>query len=366
MNTTEKQPYSGKKVFGLTLLCFVLTLVVSCVLVVCVTAHRHVNYDTIAEAAASVPLQYVQWRRDGQTVTLPQYINETCIGDERYSEAQIANLFRDGDFHMRVGEKAGMAAQYLVLHKSHPEDAQLPLITSDDIHSAIDCNASTIRLHLGLNDAAEIEPLVQQNAAAACEAYNTAVTDTMTKGLSAFCLNAAVSSWIWYVLGGLLLVLLIWMTVIHVKGKKSVGTAFKTFSTAAFIPCTAMLLWGALCVPVLGWTGAGYLQNAARILRGTWLTVGVIGALGCVALFGIGAIAGQVAAKKAAAPAPAPAQPSSAPVQPAEEQPQNRTRRFCRFCGEPLVNNDAMFCYKCGTQQAKIDLDKPETDEVNV
>ncbi|MBR3629011.1 MAG: hypothetical protein IKN55_00860, partial [Oscillospiraceae bacterium] len=263
-------------------------------------------------------------------------------------------------------------AQYLALHKQHPEDAALPLITADDIHSAMDFNDSTIRLHTGLNAAAELEPQVQENAAAACEAYNTAVTDTMTKGLSAFCLNAAVSRWIWYVLGGLLLVLLIWMTVIHVKGKKSVGTAFKAFSIAACIPCFVLLLWGALCVPLLGWTGTGYLQSAAKMLRGTWLMIGAIGVLGCIALFGIGAIAGKIAVKRASAPASVPAQPAQAPAPaaeppaPAAETPQNLTRRFCRFCGEPLVNNDALFCYKCGSKQAPVSLEKNETEEAKV
>ena len=362
MNETEKQPYSGKKVFGLSLLCFLLTLVLSITLTVCVTAHRHVYYDPIADAAACVPLQYVHVKTaDGQKITLAKYINDTYIRDSRIREAQIANLLRDGDFNMRVGEKAGMIVQYIVLHKSHPEDAPLPLITPDDIHYAIDLNASDIRLHTGLNDAAELEPQVQANAAADCEAYNTRLTDTLTKGISAFLINAAVSKWIWYVLGGLLLVLLIWMIVIHVKGQKSVGTAFKAYSIAAAIPSLALLLWGALCVPVLGWSGMEYLQNAARILRGTWLMIGAIGFLGCIALFGIGAIAGQIAARKAAAPAPAaPAAPIQEPA--AEKAPVNMTRRYCRFCGEPLVNNDAMFCYKCGSQQAKITLDKPQND----
>ena len=244
MNETEKKPYSGKKVFGLSLLCFVLTLVLSLTLTVCVTAHRHVYYDMIADAAASVPLQYVQVKgADGQKIPLGAYINQTYIRSDRYTDAQIANILRDGDLNMRVGEKAGMLAQYIALHKSHPEDVQLPLITSEDIHYAFEYNASTIRLHTGLNDAAELEPQVQANAAADCEAYNTRLTNTLTKGLSAFLISTAVSGWIWYVLGGLLLVLLIWMIVIHVKGQKSVGTAFKAFSIAASLPCFALLLW---------------------------------------------------------------------------------------------------------------------------
>ena len=359
MNETEKKPYSGKKVFGLSLLCVLLTFVLSITLTVCVTAHRHVYYDMIAEAAASVPLQYAQIRtEDGQKITLAKYINEHYVQNPRFSDAQIANILRDGDFNMRVGEKAGMLAQYIALHKRHPGDVQLPLITAEDIHYAFEFNDSDIQLHTGLNAAAELEPQVQANAAADCEVYNTKLTDTMTKGLSAFLIDAAVSEWIWYVLGGLLLVLLIWMIVIHVKGRKSVGTAFKAFSITASLPCFALLLWSALCVPVLGWSGAGYLQNAAKILRGTWLMIGAIGVLGGIALFGIGAIAGQLRARKAAAPVQDPT--------PAEAPQRDMTRRYCRFCGEPLVNNDALFCYKCGTQQAQVTLDKPSTDDATV
>ena len=367
------------KASGLTVLAFLLVLLVSTLLIGCVTAYRHVYYDPIADAAASVPLQDVTVRsQDGSKITLAQYINDTYIKNERISETNVKNMLRDGDFHLRVGEHYGMIAQYIALHRSHPEDVSVPEIMPADVYYAITLNASTIRLHTGLNDATELEAPILANVEADCVAYNAKLTNTLTKGLSAFLIDAAVSHWVWYVLGGLLLALLIWMIVMQ---KKQFGTAIKTFSIAAGIPCLVLLLWGALGTTIVKLMQMGYLQNAVRILRGTWLAIGALGLLGCVALFGIGAIASQIAAGKAA-PAPAPVPAAEQPVEkpavtaepaadptpvvdtvtdaaPAEDAPK---RRFCRFCGEPLVNNDALFCYKCGTQQAKVELDKTDQD----
>ncbi|MDE5564505.1 MAG: hypothetical protein K2I93_05070, partial [Oscillospiraceae bacterium] len=39
------------------------------------------------------------------------------------------------------------------------------------------------------------------------------------------------------------------------------------------------------------------------------------------------------------------------------------TRHYCRFCGEPLVNSDAKFCYKCGTTQEQVKQDE-KSEEV--
>ena len=142
------------------------------------------------------------------------------------------------------------------------------------------------------------------------------------------------------------------------------------------------------------------------MLRKAPLMTGGFGAAGSVVIFLFGMvwnqIAGHVADKRAAraaaieqydapsvndaptpvydetpAPAPAPA-PTTAPAPsptPVETTPDDvpetkdvpetadpvvpetpaepaAPRRFCRFCGAQLVNENAQFCYKCGTPQA--------------
>lgn len=364
MEQTEKKPYGKGKVFGLSCLIFVLVLVLSTVLLVCVTAYRHVYYDPVAEAAASVPLQDTLVRtEDGQTMYLASFINQNYVKQEHISDNQIKYILRDGDFNLRVGEKAGMIAQYIALHKNHPDDVTLPTITQDDIHYAVEANESTIRLHTGLNDATVLEAPINANSAPACEAYNQQIRVILTEGLSAVLIDIAVSHWIWYALGGVLLLLLIWMIAVHARGNGSTGTGFKVYAVAAFIPCVVLLLWGLLCVWIFGLAQAAYLQAPAAVLRHTWIAVGGFGALGCVVLFCIGTIVSRFGAKESAAPAAVTVPDETAAPASIPDPPKDMTRRYCRFCGKELVNGDAMFCYKCGTKQAEIDKEK-EKDTV--
>lgn len=374
MKEKEKKPYGKAKVFGLSVLIFVLVLVLSTALLVCVTAHRHVYYDPIADAVASVPLEDTLVRLDdGQTVTLAKYINDNYIKSDRISEGQVRNILRNGDFNTRVGEKAGMIAQYIALRRSHPEDVSVPEITPEDIHYAIDFNESTIRLHTGLNDASVLEEPVKANTAADCEAFNKQLRGILTEGLSAVLIDAAVSRWIWYVLGGLLLLLLIWAVVVHAKGPGSAGTAFEVFAVAAGLPCLALMLWGLFSLYIFRWNNMAYLEYPVLYLRRVWFAIGGIGFMGCGVIFMFGKILGA-SKKKHAAPEAA-AAPAEEPVpeqtaETAEEKPEEEaaapelTRHYCRFCGKPLVNSDAMFCYKCGTKQAEIEKAK-EKDTVS-
>ncbi len=382
----ERKAYGTGKVVGLSVLCFLLIFLLSTLLLVCVTVHRHAVQEELPAAMSAIPLQEAYVRHNGEDMSFATYLLRHYVENDSITESQMNAILRDSDFNEWLGEKTGQYTKYFV---AADDTVPFPMIGKEEINQLFMRNESTFRLHTGMDDVAAEANRICSDLTPSLNKFNQNTYHLLAEGSAGFAIRAIVSKWIWCVLGGLLTLLLIWLIVIHVRGRRHVGTALKTFSVAACIPCAVLLLWGAFGVWILGAVHAGYLQAPARVLHNTWLLCGGFGLLGCAVLFSTGIIWNRIAgrvpksvedkvpeapavpfmpeasekAQPTALPTEAPAEtPIEAAVEAPEQIPEVEkiTRHYCRFCGEPLVNSDAKFCYKCGTTQEQIEPDKTE------
>ncbi len=372
----EKKVYGTGKVVFLSFLCVLLTLVLGITLLGSLTGRRLLWNEDIVGAAEKIPLDQVTLA-DGQS--LAAAINENYIQIPAVTDVKVQQILRDGNFNVWVGEKAGVYADFIKNYRRGSAD-MFPKITTSELTRVITENDATIQLHTGIHDFGASNPQVAEAAAADLENFNDTMKNTIGVGGTATLIRLIVSNWMWCVLSFFLLLVMIWLIVIHVRGKRHVGTAFKTFAITGFIPCLLVFLAGAFGVQILDLAGFGTYADAYDVLHGAPFTIGGIGALGCLALFGLGVLWNAIAHKDPAEygesvpaydPADIPEQPqrtmpepepvpTPAPVPVVETElveesvPEDEPaiiRHYCRFCGGELVNQDAKFCYKCGKPQ---------------
>lgn len=363
--SNERMPYTKGKATALTVVCVILTALLCTLLLGCFAAHRIAYDEPVKDAFAKIDLTEVTLS-DG--TPLLTKVNRDYIGEGVIAEDKLAKVLRDGSFDDWVGEKAESYVQYIA-GDDHSGPC-FPEIMTPEIEELITQNDSTIRLYTGMHDFAAENPQIMRNMKPDLENWNRSMRDSLSTGFTAYLLFAAVSRWIWYVLGALLLLLLIWMTVITVKSQDRVGTAFKRYAVTCFVPGILMVLWGLLGGLILKLAGSGYLQPTVDTLHSAPLLTGGLCCLASIALFILGVLWNTAASaieglprreKKPApvahtAPQPIPAPVSAAavtePVPPVTEPAAPvAARNFCRFCGGELVNADAKFCYKCGKAQ---------------
>lgn len=367
-NQTEKQPYGTGKVIFLSFICVLLTCLLAAGILGCLTARQVVYTQDVPAAASALPLQEIVLP-DGES--LPHAICTNYIKDAAFTDEKMANILRDGSFNVWVGEKAAQYVQYL-----SGETGIVPQITPEEVKALIAANDTTVQLHTGVHAFSEADPRLIERIKPDIAAWNASAGDFLERSFSGKLLRAALSGWFWIVLSVLAGGILIWLIVIHIKGKRHIGTALKTFAVPALIPSLLVFLAGACGEWGLGLAGLGSFGKAWNLLHTAPMTVGGIAVLGCIALFGLGILWNTIAHKPAdygetapaydphdlsAANAPAPervektmtVEPSIAPEVPETpdaSEPQV-IRKYCRFCGGELVNQDAMFCYKCGKEQ---------------
>ena len=362
----ESRPYMKGKSTALTVICVILTVVLCTLLLGCFALHRFVFDEPVKDAFAKIELTEVTLS-DG--TPLLTKINRDYIGEGVISEDKLSKVLRDGTFDKWVGEKAEGYVQYI--GSDDHNSMHFPDIMTPEIEELINKNDSTIRLYTGMHDFAAENPQIMRNMKPDLESWNKRMRATYSAGFSAKLLFAAVSQWIWYVLGALLLVLLIWMVVICVRSQDHVGTAFKRYAVTCFVPGILMLLWGLLGGLLMRLFGLGYLTDTVNALHAAPILTGGLCCLASVALFVFGVLWNTAAGalqnlprreKKPAPvrtapqpiPVPAPAVALTKPAEPVTESPAPITggsRKFCRFCGGELINSDAKFCYKCGKAQ---------------
>lgn len=358
----ETKSSSKGKNTALTVVCILLTFLLCTLLLLCFAAHRFANHEPVQEAFSKIDLTTVTLSDGTPLVTK---INRDYIGEGVLADEKLTMLLHDGSFDDWVGEKAAAYVNYIA-GDDHAA-SHFPDIMTPEIEALIQENDSTIRLRTGIHDFTAENPQILRNMKPDLEIWNKQMRSAFSSGFTAKLLFAAVSEWIWYVLGALLLVLLIWMIVLSVKSQARIGTACKRFSATCFIPGILMLLWGLLGGMLMKLAGAGYLSETVSALHGAPILTGGLCCLASVALFIFGALWNAAAAaiqgiphrKKEPAsavtfaqpvPSPAPAVALTKSAAPVMEAPA-ASRHFCRFCGGELVNSDAKFCYKCGKAQ---------------
>lgn len=366
---TEKKPFGTGKVIGLSFIAVLLTVILTALLLGCMAA-RYFVYHEQAEAIGTVPLDQVVFS-DGTTPA--SRIKSRYISDQNISESQVQHILRDGKFGSQIGTLFGLYCRFLA---GDPQGT-FPEVTVGDVQELLRNNDDIIQLHTGIHSFSENSGDLISAVQPDLDAWNANMHETLDKGAKANLVRTIISQWVWILLGGLLLMVLIWLIVIHVRGQKRVSTAFKTFAIAALIPSLALFLAGMFGAGLLKGTPYAIYADAFAAISSTPKLIGGLANLACVAIFGIGVLCNALASRKPAAAvediapavperAPEPiAEPVAAPITERESELETEweteretaveepviIRKFCRFCGGELVNNDAKFCYKCGKPQ---------------
>lgn len=380
---TEKKPFGTGKVVGLSFIAVLLTVILTVLLLGCMAA-RYFVYHKQASAVSMVPLDQVTFS-DGTTPA--SRIKSRYVSDPKITESTVQHILRDGKFSAQIGDLFGNYCEFLA---DYPQ-GEFPEVTVGDVQELLRNNDETIQLHTGIHDFSENSGELISAVKPDLDAWNAKMRDTLDTGAKANLLRTIISQWVWILLGGLLLMVLIWLIVIHVRGQKRVAAAFKTFAIAALIPSMVLFLCGMFGTKLLNGSAYALYADAFEAISSTPKLIGGLANLACVAIFGIGVLCNAAASKKAvstdaimpvepmrvpepaaepvtepAAPVTEPAAPVTEPItepdipvieteivtepEPADEEPVI-IRRFCRFCGGELVNEDAKFCYKCGKPQ---------------
>ncbi|MBR4101566.1 MAG: zinc ribbon domain-containing protein [Oscillospiraceae bacterium] len=355
----NKKKYGKPKFVLLTILCFVLTMVLSLALMVSLNLRTMVQEESLPTAVGQVELARIPV--DG--ATMAEYVHKYFIQDERVSLESVEKVMKEGTFSEFTAELTERYNTYL------REGGEFPTVSADEFVRLIEENEELILEETGLRFLEPDKQKLRESMSDMVEEWNAAAADTMHKGVKAFAVKAVLSIWLPIVLGVLLLALLVWMIVIHVRSTVSAGKAFKTYGVAVFIPSVLMTALSILSdiivavkLPVFG-RADNFLYEAIGVY--------VLGILAAAVIFGIGILcnlitSGRKKPQTAAASSEqqeeiydgffgeaknTAAEEAPQPVEEAEEQAQ---RKFCRNCGQPLVNPDAKFCYKCGNVQEHV------------
>ena len=242
----EKKPFGTGTVVFLSFLCVILVIAAAAALLGCVMAGSLVQRDDLALAGSSIALEQVTCA-DG--TSLPAYINRTYLMDERISDDKLSNILRDGTFTQWVGEKTEMYAASIAAGNTFP-----PQIQPDEVAQLLERNDSTIQLHTGIHDYSQENPRTIERIKPDIAAWNGRMNDLLGNTLSGGLVRASVSLWIVWVLCVVLGFALILLVLIHARGQRRLGTAFKTFAAAAFVPSAVLFLAGLLGKWLLGMT----------------------------------------------------------------------------------------------------------------
>lgn len=364
-----KKKYGKVKFVLLNILCFALVLVLSLSLMLSLNLRMMVQEEQIPIAAQDMPLESIPI--DGSTMA--EYVHRHFVQDDRVSVESVEKVMKEGTF-------ADFAAELTERYNTYLRDGgEFPSVSADEFVKLIEENQDLILQETGLRFLEPDKQKLRESMSDMVEEWNAAAADTMHKGVKAFAVKAVLSIWLPIVLGVLLLALLVWMIVIHVRSAAPVSKAFKTYGVAVFIPSVLMTALSILSdiivavkLPAFGkWDN--FLYDGAGIF--------VCGILAAIVLFGISALLGLFRKKakkedeksdeqeeiydgffgeqKPTEPEKTTEEPEAQPkeepeAQPEEEPEEQAQRRFCRNCGQPLVNPDAKFCYKCGNVQEHV------------
>ena len=401
-----KKTYGKGKVIFHSTLCVILIVLLAVALIGSLTASRWVKGKAVLDAASSIPFdEMTVTNAQGTRESFARWVLDSYMQDSGISEEQMKTILHDGDFSKSFRSDVWIYLNYV----RSGMQSELPDFDAQKFIHAIDRNADVISDVTGSALNASQTSVIRERISPDADALNAGLKRAFTENPGKLLFRWVPSMVMWIALSVLLLLLLIRLIVIQVRGSRHIGSAFKTFSVTAFIPCVLLLIASAAGPLCIGFTEDRWMKAPLTALRTDLLIVTAIGTLGCIVLFGFGGIWNAIAktvqekhAAKQAVPAdpvpeavpayagsipetvpveenasaaeeapvePAPAPEASAPAAETPVQvPAPGQRKFCRFCGETLVNPDALFCYKCGNRQAESDdavivpVEDPETD----
>ncbi len=359
----NKKKYGKPKFVLLDILCFVLVMVLSLLLMVSLNLRIMVQEESLPAAVGQVELARVPV--DGSTMA--EYVHKYFIQDERVSVESVEKVMEQGTFSEFTAQLTERYNTYL------REGGEFPTVSADEFVRLIEENEELILEETGLRFLEPDKQKLRESLSDMVEEWNAAAEDTMHRGIKAFAVKAVLSIWLPIVLGVLLLALLVWMIVIHVRSAASVGKAFKTYGIAVFIPSvlmTAMTILSDILVavklPVFGRVDNILYEGAG---------VYALGILTAAVIFGLGVLCTLITSgrtKPQTAEAAVEKQEeiydgffgetqnkaAVETVDPEVEPEEQAQRKFCRNCGQPLVNPDAKFCYKCGNVQEHVNTEE--------
>lgn len=343
----------------LSILCFILTVLLGTGVLVTVSARRTLQERVLTAAVEKLPLEEIGF--EGSSAA--QFILDEFIADERVSVENVRRVMQEGTFSAFAAELMDQYNHYLT------DGGEFPELNAEQFVQLIEENGALILEETGLEFLEPDKQLLRENLEAPLKAWNGLMRESLHKGISGFSARATVSLWLPITFGVLLLAVLVWMIVFYVRGGFSAGTALKVYSIALFIPCAAMLC-GLFATDLVAGADIPFIKDSMILLYDTLLPVAGIGSLICVLLFITGIACGVISARKQAVLTEtgeysgsydadyddtyanaAPEREELPEEEPAEPEIK---RQYCRNCGQPLVNPDAKFCYKCGNVQEHV------------
>lgn len=345
MNTKQKQ--TGK-VTGLSILCVVLIILLGSGLLASLCMRRASQEKILTAAAEKLPLSEISI----DNTSAAEFILHEFVQDDRVTAEEIQTVMEEGTFSAFIADLAKKYDLYL------DGSGAFPTLSADALVGLIEENHDLIERETGLEFLGPDKEKLRNNAVPIVDGWNS-----LDKGIAGFTVKYSVSVWLPVVLGILLMAVLVWMIIFYVRGGFRAGNALKVYSIALFVPCLAMLVILVL-TDAIGTKNMPFIGDTMPMLYGSFMPIFGIGTGVCVLLFCTGLFLCSISEKRAekaiaAVETPAEEMPVEAPAP--EESPASAEtpepemkRQFCRNCGQPLVNPDAKFCYKCGHVQEQI------------
>lgn len=356
----NKKKYGKPKFVLLNVLCFVLVMVLGTSLMASLSLRYTVQEELLPVTAKQLPLSEIPVNDS----TAAQFILDEFIQDERVSVENVQKVMEDGTFSTFLAELTERYNTYL------REGGEFPQVQSEEFVKLIEENADLIYAETGLRFLDADKQKLRENLSEPISEWNAAAEQSMHKGVSGFAVKASVSLWLPIVLGILLLAVMVWMIVIYVRSGFRTGTAFKMYAIALFVPSILVVL-ATIAANILVAVKSPTLGKTVALLNNcVWAFA--IGVLAAAVIFGLGILCNFIVKGKKAPAAqaeevydgffagnPKPQEESTEPEPKAEPEAEEQAqRKFCRNCGQPLVNPDAKFCYKCGNVQEHVNTEE--------
>ncbi len=362
----SKKKASKVRVVLLSVLCCILTLVLSTLLVIAVTARQFAETNSLAEATEELDINDIRIQDGGKTVTAAEFILDHFVEDESVNVEDVEAVLEEKNITRFAAEIMEDYTVYFL------DGGKFPVLQTEDFLSLMEEMEDDIYEATGLRFGNGDMEALEEDLDDALDDINGVLKHSVGEGVSGFMARALFSVWLEVVLGILLLGILIWMLLTYAGNSCRAGSALKTFSITGFVVCVLLLLGALLSSLALEWAGVAFLNPLVGAFACLLLVNAGIGAGACIVLFVVGVLCSKLIPVRtvpveelpvsADAPMPDAADTAPAPetpaVQPAEEIPaevpvqaETPQARFCQHCGKELTIPDARFCSHCGGVQ---------------
>ncbi|MBD5143665.1 MAG: zinc ribbon domain-containing protein [Ruminococcus sp.] len=302
----SKTKYMLLLILNIIVLFFLVTM-----LLTCMTLRYYIKSFAVPKAIAKMIVEDIKIEQsDGYETSIAEYLANELIQDEQVSAEDIEEMIQNGTFSDYIMLAVEQYNQYLA------EGGELPELDENNLKYPI-------------------------------KILNNRLEDFIYKGKIGIVLRIAISIWIQIILAICILLLFISFIRVHRKENKKIGTCLKICSITAGIPCVIMFLFFMVLSWILKLT---HLPSELVIaLRGKNMMISSIGIGICIVIFGSGMLWNFIAKKYTPKSEMSIQEETSSKIK--MPVPEISNRKFCRYCGKKLVNDNAQFCYQCGKTQ---------------